>query len=176
MKNGNNSTTTTTTTTRNPGITTNDLIMAQTMLVRSFGPKASFFFFVFFFLILNNIDSYFRYIEAMEGLKEGSSEENGPKQRDMRHLGHLVSSFSFSLCFLYTNHHSKALEATILQRDAQETMKRKTNRIVWATSTCSFFLLVFFLYTNHISTTTIGINKLRRTYRKVQQGERAQMM
>ena len=131
---------------------------------------------MFFFLILNNIDSYYRYIEAMEGLREGSSKENGPKQRDMRRLGHLVSSFSFSLCFLYTNHHSKALEATILQRDAQETMKRKTNRIVWAISTCSFFSVGVFLYTNHISTTTIGINKLQRAYRKVQQGERAQMM
>ena len=48
-KNGNNNTTSTTSTTSNPGTATNDLIMAQTLQVVSFGPFGEFVFFIVFF-------------------------------------------------------------------------------------------------------------------------------
>ena len=86
MKNGNNNTTSTTS---NPSTATNDLIMAQTMRVALFGPFGVFFFFSScFFFILNNIYSYYGYNKAMEGLREGGGDENRPKRRDTRHLGH----------------------------------------------------------------------------------------
>ena len=47
-----------------------------------------FFLRVFFFQLLNNIYSNYDYIIATEGLREGSDEENGPKQRESRRLGH----------------------------------------------------------------------------------------
>ena len=57
-------------------------------------PLGEFFFFSScFFLILNNIYSYYGYIKGTEGLREGGDNENGPKKRDSRRLGHLVSVF-----------------------------------------------------------------------------------
>ena len=47
-----------------------------------------FFFLRVFFLLLNNIYSNCDYIIAMEGLREGGDEENGPKHRESRRLGH----------------------------------------------------------------------------------------
>ena len=44
--------------------------------------------FSFSSLLLNNIYSNYDYIKATEGLREGSNEENGPKRRDSRRLGH----------------------------------------------------------------------------------------
>ena len=82
MKNGNNNTTSTTS---NPSTATNDLIMAHHCL----GLLVCFFFFSScFFFILNNIYSYYGYNKAMEGLREGGGDENRPKRRDTRHLGH----------------------------------------------------------------------------------------
>ena len=59
-----------------------------------------------FFLLLNNI--YYGYNKAMEGLREGSNEENGPKRCDSRRLGHwYVFFFSYRVFFLT---HSYLLE------------------------------------------------------------------
>ena len=41
-----------------------------------------------FFSLLNNIYSNYDYIKATEGLREGGDEENGPKRRESRRLGH----------------------------------------------------------------------------------------
>ena len=98
-KNTKNGITTTTTTTSNPGTTTDDAIMAQTMRVTSFGPFGKFFFFFVFILILNNIFSYYGYIKGTEGLREGGDEENGPKRRESRRLGNLVSFLFFRVFF-----------------------------------------------------------------------------
>ena len=46
------------------------------------------FSFLHFFLLLNDIYSYYDYTKATEGLREGGDEENGPKRRDLRRLGH----------------------------------------------------------------------------------------
>ena len=86
-KNINNSSTTITS---NPGTTMNDLIIAQ----------GEFFFSLCFLKTLNNIDSYSGHIEATEGLGEGSSEENGAKQCQMRHLGHSASFFFLIMFFI----------------------------------------------------------------------------
>ena len=57
--------------------------------IASFGPFGEFFFFPScFFLSLNNIYSNYDYIIATEGLREGGDEENGPKRRESRRLGH----------------------------------------------------------------------------------------
>ena len=47
-----------------------------------------FFFSSCFFLLLNNIYSNYDYVKATEGLREGGDEENGPKRRESRRLGH----------------------------------------------------------------------------------------
>ena len=47
-----------------------------------------FFYSSCFLLLLNNIYSYYDYIKATEGLREGGDEENGPKRRESRRLGH----------------------------------------------------------------------------------------
>ena len=51
-------------------------------------PFGEFFYSSCFFYILNIIYSNYGYIKATEGLREGSDEENGPKQRDSCRLGH----------------------------------------------------------------------------------------
>ena len=61
---------------------------AQTTRFASFGPLVRLFFFFMFFLLLNDIYSYYDYTKATEGLREGGDEENGPKRRDSRRLGH----------------------------------------------------------------------------------------
>ena len=54
-----------------------------------------------FFLLLNNIYRYYGYNKATEGLREGGDEENGPKRRELRRLGHkYVFSFSYRFFFL----------------------------------------------------------------------------
>ena len=53
-----------------------------------------------FFFLINNIYSSYDYIKAMEGLREGGGEENGPKRR------HSVSFFKISIVFyIYTNYY-----------------------------------------------------------------------
>ena len=50
--------------------------------------STSFFSSSCFFLLLNDIYSYYDYTKATEGLREGGDEENGPKRRESRRLGH----------------------------------------------------------------------------------------
>ena len=58
-----------------------------------------FFLLFVFFLLLNNIYSYYGYNKATEGLREGSDEENGPKRRESRRLGHWYVFFFCLSCF-----------------------------------------------------------------------------
>ena len=60
-----------------------------------------FYFSLRVFLILNIMYSYYWSIQVTEGLREGGGEENRPKRRDTRCLGHSVSFLFFSLCFFY---------------------------------------------------------------------------
>ena len=126
--------------------------MAQTTRLASFGPFGEFSFFPCFFLILNNIYSYYGYIKGTEGLREGGDEENGPKRRESRRLGHLVSFFFFFLFFFftYTNHLTATIDTLKLRKYLREVTTKRTgpndaNRVVWAISTCFFFAYhVFF--------------------------------
>ena len=57
--------------------------------IRVVGAISTFFFYYScFFLLLNNNYSYYECIKATEGLREGGDQENGPKRRDSRRLGH----------------------------------------------------------------------------------------
>ena len=57
---------------------------------------------MFFKKILNNIYSYYEHTEAMEGLREGSGEENGPKRHEMHCLAISKCSSFFLFVFFFT--------------------------------------------------------------------------
>ena len=68
--------------------------------------STSFFNSSCLFLLINNIYSSYDYIKATEGLREGGGEENGPKRRNTRRLGHSVSFLYISIVFFkYTNYY-----------------------------------------------------------------------
>ena len=81
-----------------------------------------------FILILNNIFSYYGYIKGTEGLREGGDEENGPKRRDSRRLGYLVSFFFFFCVFFYTftNHLTATLDTLKLRKYLREVTTKRT--------------------------------------------------
>ena len=78
-----------------------------------------------FFSILNNVYSYYGYIKGMEGLREGGDEENRPKRRDSRCLGHLVSVFFSVFFFTYTNHLTATTDTLKLQRYLREVTAKR---------------------------------------------------
>ena len=63
--------------------------------------------------------------------------------------------------------------------DTQEGTTRKTspndaNRVVWATSTCFFFLFAFFFFTNLYLQVLQALWSYGSTYRRLQREDRAQ--
>ena len=62
---------------------------AQTMQDMSFGPLVSFLFYFFHeFLLLTTVCRYYSCFSSMRWVRESGADENGPKWRKTRHLGH----------------------------------------------------------------------------------------
>ena len=122
-----------------------------------------------FILILNNIYSYYGYIKGTEGLREGGDEENGPKRRESRRLGHSVS-FRFFLILnnIYSTYgYIKGTEGFREGGDEENGPKlRESRRLGHLVSFFFSFFVFFFTYTNHLTATRDTL-KLRKYLREV---------
>ena len=87
---------------------------------------------------------------VLEKTRKGGDEENRPKQRESRRLGHLVSVFFCVFFYTYTNHLTATMDTSKLWRYLREVATKRTGpnnmiHIVWAISTCFFLPCLFFL-------------------------------